>query len=220
LGRRFAWMLAGILIVAMIAIVAWHKLTITPAQAQELGVARANLRAAGLEVVARYESGPDLPPFDSEAVVGQDPPGGRIAFRGSAVTLLIERETQLVEVPDLLARFDVDARAALDERGLRAHNAGRPDSNPYSGAIVYSQEPSAGVMIPMGTTVEYEAAFPHRLEGTIPDISKVHGLFYLRYGLEGAEQCSPCHTANTCALPACHTEPAFIYLDEVTPKPH
>jgi len=220
LGRRLAWMLIAALIVAVIAVVARQTLTIIPTQAPELGVARANLRAAGLNVVAHYESGPDLPPLDREAVISQDPHGGRIALRGTAVTLVVERETELVEVPHLLGSFDVDARAALDERGLRAHNSARPEGNPDYSAVVYSQEPSAGITVPMGTTVEYEAAFPHRVEGTIPGISKVHGLFYLRYGIEGAEPCSSCHTANTCALPGCHTEPAFLHLDEVTPKSH
>jgi hypothetical protein len=133
------------------------------------------------------------------------------------VVLRTEPDDGDVSVPDLLGRFESDARAILDEVGLLPSN---PVDGRASHSVVTRQEPPAGTQVPFGASVTYAASPPHTPETpeeTNPAVVSVHGLLYLRYGLEGLEgDCGECHTANTCT--ACHIEDSYDRLEKATPE--
>lgn len=207
--------------VAIAAAIAWSMTTVVPDSVYDtLFETQEIFEGVGLIGVVRSAADDQTPLIDQMFVVDVEPPPGSRVFRGTKVMLTLEPPDEAVVVPDLLGRFEDDAIKLLSERGLLAPSKPRqvsPDGEPlYLGDIVHSQEPSAGAVVSWGTTVMYEASYPHSPEGTAPEVRKVHGLMYLRYGIEGMGACSVCHTSRTCLGAKCHSASAYEYLDGVT----
>jgi hypothetical protein len=143
--------------------------------------------------------------LEAECVVDSMPEAGAWVRRGTKVDLITKLPSKRVVVPNLLGMFEEDAAAALSKAGLRRSG----DASPTAKGIVVSQKPSAGTRIPFGGRVSFSAEFPHSLRGSSKDVFRIHGVFYLRYGIRGADVCNMCHTPNTCSRSGCHTGKAY-----------
>ena len=80
----------------------------------------------------------------SGVILSQDPPPGTTVPRGSAITLLVSRGPELVDMPTLVGRTLAEARRRLEEIGLiirQVRNATSPDLEP---GIIVDQQPSPG----------------------------------------------------------------------------
>ncbi len=208
--RWFLWVALVLAITTVAVVIASRYITRVPELSGDLAATRGQLKAVGLESVAFYAGeNASAIPMDSEYVVEVTPQQGRFAFRGTTVSLLVDRNNGTAVVPNLLGRFEDDARETLTSAGLRWSLATRTD---LALGIVYSQEPSAGTTVTAGTPVIYAAAFPHTPDSMLPEISDLHGLFYLRYGVEGSRECRECHSADTCTGPGCHSGERFEAL--------
>jgi hypothetical protein len=87
---------------------------------------------------------------DGDVVRSQNPEAGSRARQGSAVNVSVERGVpprQLVRAPDLVGDTVTDARAALGARGLVLGETLDDDGE------IASQQPPAGTLVPVGTTV-------------------------------------------------------------------
>ena len=92
-----------------------------------------------------------------------------------------------------------------------------PERSIIQASIIVSQTPSPGAIVPVGSHVTVRGAFAHPLASgestptTDPEVMKLHGLFFLRYGTEGAKPCTICHYPGTCVR-RCHSSEAFVRL--------
>ena len=103
-------------------------------------------------------------------VIGQDPPAGSRVPRGSAVTLLISRGPELVEMPLLVGRALEEARRRLEELGLivrQVRSASSPDLPP---GTVIDQSPDPGRKVrPAETEVVLTVSVRPGTEGQPPE---------------------------------------------------
>jgi hypothetical protein len=213
-GKAVPWTVAVVAILVAVALGVRPYVVRVPQPVGNLRTTRDRMEARGLKVSAvRLEGGGQS--LGSDFVVGQTPRAGRPYLRGMVVTLKTKPDDGTVRMPDLVGRFAEDAWQRLDELGLRT----TADSG-AGGGVVVSQEPSAGVPVSFGAVVRYRAPFPHARSGLVTEVVPVHGVMYLRYGVEGARFCAPCHDATTCTGRGCHSGGAFRYLESVSPPRH
>jgi serine/threonine-protein kinase len=104
--------------------------------------------AKGLEVERRSEYSDDVPEGD---VISQSPTSGTL-FRGDAVSLVVSRGPELVEVPGgLIASGVEDATERLEALGFEVEVE---EANEYIGiGYVFSTDPGSGSKVPKGSTI-------------------------------------------------------------------
>ncbi|MBI3974957.1 MAG: Stk1 family PASTA domain-containing Ser/Thr kinase [Armatimonadetes bacterium] len=109
-------------------------------------------------------------------IMTQDPPAGSRASRGSAVTLLVSRGPELVEMPVLVGRSLAEARERLEELGLivrQVRSAVSPDVPP---GTVVDQTPAPGRRIkPAQTEVTLTVSVRPGAEQNPPQVPVVTG---------------------------------------------
>ncbi|EPH40501.1 Stk1 family PASTA domain-containing Ser/Thr kinase [Streptomyces aurantiacus] len=87
------------------------------------------------------------------AVISTDPKPGQVRRAGSAVALVVSKG-RAVELPDVTGESEDDARADLEEAGLKVKIApGRVSSEEDKGDVVKQSPDAAGKDVPEGTTV-------------------------------------------------------------------
>jgi len=118
--------------------------------------AERELAAAGLEMEVTQEFSDDQP--TPGEVVRQEPAPGRRAPRGDAVRVVVSAGPATVTVPDLWLRPVEEARAALEDAGLRVVVVEEPA--PRLGPVVLGVpglveelDPAPGTSVPRGTQV-------------------------------------------------------------------
>ncbi|KJE25120.1 serine/threonine protein kinase [Frankia torreyi] len=127
--------------------------TVPEVVGQDAADARAALRAAGLTVVQRLNSGPST--ADAGQVDAVTPSAGtRVAAR-STVTITVASDT--VTVPDLHGRPAGEAQRTLTDLGLTVVQHPRPEDDPPG--TVIGQTPASGG-VPRGSTVTLDVARP------------------------------------------------------------
>ncbi len=109
-------------------------------------------------------------------IITQDPPAGTQAARGSAVTLLVSRGPEQVEMPVLVGRTLAEARARLEELGLivrQIRSAVSPDVPP---GTVVDQTPDPGRRIkPAQTEVTLTVSVRPGAEQRPPQVPVITG---------------------------------------------
>jgi beta-lactam-binding protein with PASTA domain len=156
-GRRarWPWIVAGIVLLAAIAVGAWlllgndaRAVTIPAVAGQSEAQARQTLEDAGLGVeVQRVTS--EAPTGEA---VGTDPPGGSEVDEGDTVTLRVSEGPGLTSVPDVVGDNEADATAALRREEFDVDVQQEASSDVDEG-IVISQRPGAGTQAEVGSTV-------------------------------------------------------------------
>jgi serine/threonine-protein kinase len=129
--------------------------------------ARATLQGAGFNVsVTREESADE----DPGTVLRQSPAGGEQAEEGSTVALVVAREPEEAEVPDVTGETRDVAVARLSGDGFEVRIRERVVDSPEGDGVVIEQDPSGGraeqgsrVTITVGV---YEAGSPEPEPGT------------------------------------------------------
>jgi len=120
---------------------------------KEVADAQAALLAGKLELGLVTGSG--------DVVRAQDPPAGERALAGSSVNISVESSIEpvaLATVPDLVGLTVPDARQACEDVGLVLGDT------PSTESEISSQQPVAGLLVPVGSTVT--VAFPEPTDRT------------------------------------------------------
>jgi beta-lactam-binding protein with PASTA domain/predicted Ser/Thr protein kinase len=102
-------------------------------------------------------------------VIDTEPASGSVVERGTTVLLRVSRGVQQVGVPDVVGESEDDARAALEDVGLRAGDVTEQESSDEEPGTVLEQDPAAGGEVDRGSAVDLVvAAAPPEVE--VPDV--------------------------------------------------
>ena len=102
-------------------------------------------------------------------VIGTQPEAGSVVERGTSVVILVSRGVQQVAVPDVVGESEDDARAALEEVGLRTGDVTEQENADEEAGTVLEQDPAAGGQVDSGSAVNLVAASaPPEVE--VPDV--------------------------------------------------
>ena len=105
--------------------------------------AEAELRSEGL--VANVRTSYSLAGARG-SVIAQDPPAGSRLREGKAVTIVVSRGVNRVEMPDAVGRPLRQVRAPLDDAGVKVALS-RVHSEDVADGVVISQDPGPGVVV-------------------------------------------------------------------------
>ncbi|MGH2454550.1 MAG: Stk1 family PASTA domain-containing Ser/Thr kinase [bacterium] len=109
-------------------------------------------------------------------IITQDPPAGTQAARASAVTLLVSRGPELVEMPVLVGRTLAEARARLEELGLIVRQVRSAVSADLPPGTVVDQSPDPGRRIkPARTEVTLTVSVRPGAEQRPPQVPVITG---------------------------------------------
>ena len=139
-GRKKGWggVIASVIAIALLGVVVVYvllsneksKKDVPPVQVatvvgQPYDTAAATLTAAGFEVVRQDD---ELSKATPNTVIGQNPAGGRLADKGSTVTLTVSSSDSTI--PDLAGQQYESAAAALVQIGLVPKRSQLPRTPP------------------------------------------------------------------------------------------
>lgn len=155
--RRWPWVVAAVAVVLIAAAAAFLLLrgddaetaAVPDVAGQTASQAVATLRAAGF--VPRT-AGQTSTTVARGVVIGTAPPAGDRAELGSEVAVNVSQGTGEAAVPALAGLSREEAEAALVEAGLTARFLEQQSATVPVGSVV-SQDPAAGVRIPVGSAV-------------------------------------------------------------------
>jgi serine/threonine-protein kinase len=132
------------------------------------GAGRRAARRALLDAGFRVDEVPT--PSDTVTlnhVILQDPSGRSQVEQGTTVEIQVSTGPQQVQVPDVTGKSEDDARAALEQAGLRVASQSKEDSKKDPGTVL-AQKPAGG-LVPRGSTVTIAVAIEPK-QITVPDV--------------------------------------------------
>ncbi len=118
-------------------------------------VAQGRLTSQGFDVNVDEAANDSTPDGN---VISQDPKGNSRAQENSTVTITVSTGPGNTSVPSLEGRSESDARAALDEAGLKVGSTSEVDNPDYEKGTVVSSDPAGGATVSRGSTVDLELA--------------------------------------------------------------
>jgi beta-lactam-binding protein with PASTA domain/predicted Ser/Thr protein kinase len=89
----------------------------------------------------------------AETVIAQDPAGGAVAAKGSAVNITVSKGPKDVPVPDLTGQDEQTARSNLQQAGLVGGSVRRTPSLDQPAGVVISTDPPGDTQAPEGSKV-------------------------------------------------------------------
>jgi len=125
------------------------KRVVPPVTGQQLNTARTVLQDAGFALSVLYVAGNQT----SGTVIGENPPGGAKADKGSTVTLTVSSGPASVSVPSVLGDPVAQARQVLAKQGLTVGQTLKESSGEIPSGAVIDTNPAAGQTVPAGTAV-------------------------------------------------------------------
>jgi len=158
--RRWFWPVLAIVIIILFltgfGVYRLYKFVNVPevevpqVEGKTLSQAEADLRAVGLTAqVSDQIPDPEVP---SGRVISQDPPAGRMVVEGREVDLIISLGPEMVEVPPLTGKTELEATILLDSAGLEAKIEHGYSDEVEAGKVI-SQNPGEGYRLAKGETV-------------------------------------------------------------------
>jgi serine/threonine-protein kinase len=90
--------------------------------------------------------------FDAGTVYDQNPKGGTEAPVGAPITIFVSKGVETVNVPNVVGMSESQAVSALEDAGLQSNSTQAFSDKPIGEVI--DQNPSAGVNVDAGTTVQ------------------------------------------------------------------
>ena len=152
--RRSPWpWLLGLLVVALLAGLAWLLFANQPGAAQvrvpdvtgeSLDRAIAILQRRGFSVEQPQRRFSNAP---ANEVIGQEPDAGELVEEGAVVTLQVSRGPRETTVPDLTGMTREEAEQALEEARLRLGQVTDAPSEEFDEGQVISQDPAPNVRV-------------------------------------------------------------------------
>ncbi len=153
--RRWPWIVAGVVLLAAIAVGAFLLLrddaaavTIPQVAGQTEAQARATLENAGLEVDVQRVTSEE----EAGRAVGTDPPEGSEVDEGDTVVLRVSEGPGLTTVPDVEGENEADATAELRRADFQV-DARQEASGDVDEGIVIRQSPGGGTQAETGSSV-------------------------------------------------------------------
>lgn len=145
------WIIAGILLLVLIGLGVWYftrdeKVTVAPVVGQPVAAAVSTLQQDGFKTQITHRVG-----GTPGTVLGEQPPGGTKADKGSVVTLAVSTAPASVTVPNAVGVAQGEARDRLVAAGFKVTSASVNSDQP-TGTVV-AQAPAAGEKVSRGTTV-------------------------------------------------------------------
>ncbi|MBD8506997.1 Stk1 family PASTA domain-containing Ser/Thr kinase [Hoyosella sp. G463] len=126
--------------------------TVPSVVSQSSAEAQRQLRELGFDIYIEPRSDPAVPEGD---VIGTSPESGERVDPGSTVALYVSSGPGRVSVPDLSGRTVEEAGGLLDEAGLElASTVEEAPSTLEERDLIVRQNPSSGVSVTVGTTVQ------------------------------------------------------------------
>ncbi len=107
------------------------------------------LEAAGLVVAITEETDTEV---QVGLVVSTNPAAGTEVAPGSSVTVVVAAQATSVEIPDVTGQPRADAKATLEDAGLRVVEDERSSSDVAEGAVIET-DPAAGAEVAIGSVV-------------------------------------------------------------------
>jgi beta-lactam-binding protein with PASTA domain len=146
------WIVSGILLLILIGLGIWYftrdeKATVSPVVGQPVGSAVARLEQTGFKTSVTHRASGKRPGI----VLGEQPPGGSSADKGSVIALTVSAAPTSVAVPNAVGVAQGDARDRLVAAGFSVTSVTVYSDQP-TGTVV-AQAPAAGVKTARGTTV-------------------------------------------------------------------
>jgi eukaryotic-like serine/threonine-protein kinase len=157
-GKKWPWVVAGIVAVLLIAAVVWgfsyvsgggSSYAVPSVTGLTLAQAQKAVVDAHLVPAVKYEASSTTP---KGQVVSSNPPSGDDVSKGSTVTLLVSTGPQDVKVPNVTNQQYTQAQNTLQNLGLQVQQKTDNSSTQPSGTVL-SQSPGAGTAVPPGSTV-------------------------------------------------------------------
>lgn len=159
-GRAAKIIIALLAILIAAGLIAWGVLAnkstavaVPDVSGKSVEAATQELEAAGFTVGDQTKVYSET--VDEGFVVGTDPGANTKAEPGTTVNLMVSQGTQQVEVPDLSGMTASEAQAALKQAGLTARAGTSQNSDTVEKDRVLSQDPAAGTMVDVGSTITY-----------------------------------------------------------------
>jgi serine/threonine-protein kinase len=163
---RWPWIVAAILVVLAAAIAMGiflatrdddsDRVTVPDVVGATAADAVQTLRDAGLSPQTVGHASDDVA---RGIVISTSPAGGQEADAGSRVTVSVSQGSGNVAVPTVVGLSQADAVAALEGAGLESRVIEQPSATAPEGTVV-QQDPSAGLQVPVGSTVAVGVAVP------------------------------------------------------------
>jgi beta-lactam-binding protein with PASTA domain/predicted Ser/Thr protein kinase len=170
--KRWPWLLAALVLLVSGLAVALSLVFAPPPRLQvplvvgsSISTATQRLQNEGFDV-APVRDNSDKP---RNTVIGQNPPGGSTADKGSTITLTISDGRALAAVPDVVGRGRRVARRMLAAAGFLVDEVPTPSSTVRLNRVI-AQVPSRGSQYEQGRTVQIEVSSgPEQLP--VPDVT-------------------------------------------------
>lgn len=156
-----SWLIAASAgVVGLFIIVLGFTLLMNPRQSVKvpnlIGLSRSQaegaVRSSGLQLKVLHEiyhadSAPGL-------VLSQEPPAGTVTKSGREIGVVLSRGTEMVQVPDLSGKSQLDAELALEGSKLNLGNVYTEPNNEVPKGDVARQLPEHGASAPKGSSVD------------------------------------------------------------------
>ena len=155
--RRWPWIVAGIVLLAALAVAGFllfggddaRAVTIPPVTGQSAAEAQATLENAGLEVEVQRVTNADV---DAGQAIDTDPPEGSQVDEGDTVVLRVSSGPGLGTVPDVVGDEEAAATAELQRADFEVDSR-QQASNDVDEGVVISQSPEGNSQAEVGSTV-------------------------------------------------------------------
>jgi serine/threonine-protein kinase len=186
--RRWPWIVAGIVLLAAIAIGAFllvgrddaNAVTIPPVAGQTEAQARATLEDLGLVVEVQRVTDTDV---EEGLAVGTDPPAGSQVDEGDPVVLRLSGGPGQTTVPDVVGQSQEEATAALRRAQFQVDPRTEASADVDEGVVI-RQSPAAGTQADVESAVTIVVSSgPENV--SVPDVRQ-RGLDSATATLEGA----------------------------------
>jgi eukaryotic-like serine/threonine-protein kinase len=173
--RRWPWIVAGIVLIAAIAVGAFllfanddaKAVTIPSVAGQSAAEAQRTLEGAGLEVDVQTVNDSQV---DQGQAIGTEPPAGQQVNEGDTVVLRVSGGPGEATVPDVVGDPEENATAELGRADFQVDVRQEASSDVDEG-IVISQSPESGAQADVGSTVTISVSSgPENV--SVPDVQQ------------------------------------------------
>jgi serine/threonine-protein kinase len=171
--RRWPWIVAGIVLLAALAVAGFllfggddaRAVTVPSVAGQSAAEAQATLEDAGLEVEVQRVTDADV---EAGQAVDTDPPEGSQVDEGDTVVLRVSQGPGLATVPDVVGDEEAAATAELQRAGFEVDSRQEASSDVDEGVVI-SQSPDGNSQAEAGSSVTIVVSSgPETV--TVPDV--------------------------------------------------
>ncbi|MEV5413544.1 Stk1 family PASTA domain-containing Ser/Thr kinase [Thermopolyspora sp. NPDC052614] len=162
--KTAAWILIPLLVIGAFIGIGWAFLSggggdstaatsvqIPEVAGQTIDGAKEALTAAGLKVNEELKQ-ENSDEYKKNTVIDTDPKAGTEVDKGSAVTLVVSKGPETIQVPNVIGQDEEAAKAALEDAGFTVQTVRQPSTQPEG--KVFKTVPKANTERPKGSVVK------------------------------------------------------------------